>query len=146
MSNWSQNVTFPSSPPSNNRAAPDASYGRGCKKPDTSCAARLAKNIERLKTAPALRNGSGTPPSNPFNFGPEVLIAAKRIDHARSAVVCAQSVLCHLENGPFLSRCSPQAQPFFGGPVCCTVEYLCSKIFVFLYTDPANGFKRRASQ
>ena len=35
---------------------------------------------------------------------------------------------------------------FFGVPVCCTVEYLCSEIFVFLYTDPANGFKRRTSQ
>ena len=84
------------------------------KKKDTSCAARLVKNIERLKTAPALRNGSGTPPSNPLNFGPVVLIAAKRIDHARSAVVCAQSVLCHLETGRFsdvarqkLSRSSP---------------------------------------
>ena len=67
----------------------------------TSCVARLVKNIERLKTAPALRNGSGTPPSNPFNFGLNLLIAAKRIDHARSAVVCAQSVLCHLETGRF---------------------------------------------
>ena len=47
----------------------------------------------------ALGNGSETPRSNPFNFGPEVLIAAKRVDLARSAVVCAQSVLCHLENG-----------------------------------------------
>jgi hypothetical protein len=46
----------------------------------------------------ALRNGSETPRSNPFNFGPEVFIAAERVDHARSAVVCAQSVLCHLEN------------------------------------------------
>ena len=80
----------------------------------TSCVARLVKNIERLKTAPALRNGSGTPPSNPFNFGLNLLIAAKRIDHARSAVVCAQSVLCHLETGRFsavarqkLSRSSP---------------------------------------
>jgi hypothetical protein len=46
----------------------------------------------------ALRNGSETPRSNPFNFGPKVFIAAERVDHARSAVVCAQSVLCHLEN------------------------------------------------
>jgi hypothetical protein len=49
----------------------------------------------------ALRNGSETPESNPSNFGPEVLIAAKRVDHARSAVVCTQSVLCHVENGRF---------------------------------------------
>ena len=49
----------------------------------------------------ALRYGSGTPKSNPFKFGPEVLIAAERVDHARSAVVCAQSVLCYLENERF---------------------------------------------
>jgi hypothetical protein len=49
----------------------------------------------------ALRNGSGTPGSEPLNFGPEVFIAAGRVDHARSAVVCAQSVLCHLENERF---------------------------------------------
>ena len=49
----------------------------------------------------ALRNGSETPGSKPLNFGPDVFIAAKRIDHARSAVVCAQSVLCHLENERF---------------------------------------------
>jgi hypothetical protein len=62
----------------------------------------------------ALRYGSETPESNPFKFGPEVLIAAERVDHARSAVVCAQSVLCHLENGRYsaiarqkLSRSSP---------------------------------------
>ena len=48
-----------------------------------------------------LRNGSETSGSNPFNFGPEVFIAAERVDHARSAVVCAQSVLCHLENERF---------------------------------------------
>jgi hypothetical protein len=45
-----------------------------------------------------LRNASETPGSNPFKFGPEVLIAAERVDHARSAVFCAQSVLCHLKN------------------------------------------------
>ena len=45
----------------------------------------------------ALRNGSETPGSNTLIFGPEVFIAAGRVDHARSAVVCAQSVLCHLE-------------------------------------------------
>jgi hypothetical protein len=49
----------------------------------------------------ALRNGSETPGSNPFNFGPEVFIVAERVDHARSAVVCAQYVLCHLENERF---------------------------------------------
>ena len=49
----------------------------------------------------ALRNGSGTPGSEPLNFGPEVFIAAERVDHARSAVVCAQSVLCYLENERF---------------------------------------------
>jgi hypothetical protein len=48
-----------------------------------------------------LKNGSETPGSNPFNFGPEVFIAAERVDHARSAVVCAQFVLCHLENERF---------------------------------------------
>ena len=37
----------------------------------------------------ALRNASGTPGSNPFKFGPEVLIAAERVDHARSTVFCA---------------------------------------------------------
>ena len=46
----------------------------------------------------ALRNGSKTRGSNPSNFGPEVFIAAERVDHARSAVICAQSVLCRLEN------------------------------------------------
>jgi hypothetical protein len=46
----------------------------------------------------AMRNGSETRGSNPFNFGPEVFIAAERVDHARSAVVCARSVLCHLVN------------------------------------------------
>ena len=46
----------------------------------------------------ALRNGSGTPGSKPLNFGPDVFIAAGRVDNARSAVVCAQSVLCHLGN------------------------------------------------
>ena len=46
----------------------------------------------------ALRNGSETPGSKPLNFGPNVFIAAERVDHARSAVVCAQSVLCYLEN------------------------------------------------
>jgi hypothetical protein len=46
----------------------------------------------------ALRNGSGTPGSNPFNFGPEVLIDAERVAHARSIIFRAQSVLCHLEN------------------------------------------------
>ena len=45
----------------------------------------------------ALRNGSETPGSKPLIFGPNVFIAAGRVDHARSAVVCAQSVLCHLE-------------------------------------------------
>ena len=49
----------------------------------------------------ALRNGSETPGSKPLNFGPEVFIAAGRVDHARSAVVCAQSVLCHLKNERF---------------------------------------------
>ena len=50
----------------------------------------------------ALRNSSETPGSNPFNFGPStVFIDAERVDHARSAVVCAQSVLCHLENERF---------------------------------------------
>jgi hypothetical protein len=46
----------------------------------------------------ALRNGSGPLGSNPFIFGVTILIAAERADHARSAVVCAQSMLCHLEN------------------------------------------------
>jgi len=46
----------------------------------------------------ALRNGSETPGSNTLIFGPSVFIAARRVDHARSAVVCAQSVLCHLES------------------------------------------------
>jgi len=46
----------------------------------------------------ALRNGSGTPGSEPLNFGPEIFIAAGRVDHASSTVVCAQTVLCHLEN------------------------------------------------
>ena len=46
----------------------------------------------------ALRNGAETPGSKPLNFGPNVLIAAERVDNARSVVVCAQSVLCHLEN------------------------------------------------
>ena len=46
----------------------------------------------------ALRNGSETPGSNTLIFGPSVFIAAGRVDHARSAVVCAQFVLCHLEN------------------------------------------------
>jgi hypothetical protein len=45
----------------------------------------------------ALRNGSETPGSNTLIFGLNVFIAAGRVDHARSAVVCAQSVLCHLE-------------------------------------------------
>ena len=49
----------------------------------------------------ALRNGSETLGSNTLIFGPEVFIAAKRVGHARSPVVCAQSVLCHLENGRF---------------------------------------------
>jgi hypothetical protein len=49
----------------------------------------------------ALRNGSGTPASKPLIFGPNVFIATGRVDHARSAVVCAQSVLCHLENERF---------------------------------------------
>ena len=49
----------------------------------------------------ALRNGSETPGSKPLNFGPEVFIAAGRVDHARSAVICAQSVPCHLENERF---------------------------------------------
>jgi hypothetical protein len=46
----------------------------------------------------ALRNASEMPGSNPFKFGPEVLIAAEHVDHARSTVFCAQSVLCHPEN------------------------------------------------
>ena len=46
----------------------------------------------------ALRNGSETPGSKTLNFGAIVFIVAGRVDHARSAVVCAQSVLCHLEN------------------------------------------------
>ncbi len=49
----------------------------------------------------ALRNGSGTPGSNTLIFGPDVFIAAGRVDHARSAVVCAQSVLCYLEDERF---------------------------------------------
>ena len=49
----------------------------------------------------ALRNGSGTPGSNTLNFGPDVFIAARRVDHARSDVVCAQSVPCHLETERF---------------------------------------------
>ena len=49
----------------------------------------------------ALLNDSETPGSKPLNFGPDVFIAAGRVDHARSAVVCAQSVLCHLENERF---------------------------------------------
>ena len=49
----------------------------------------------------ALRNGSETPGSKPLIFGLNVFIAAGRVDHARSAVVCAQSVLCHLENERF---------------------------------------------
>ena len=71
--------------------------------------------LNNLNCVPmALRNGAETPESNPFNLGPTVLIAAKRVDHGRSAVVCAQSVLCHLENGRSsavarrkLSRSSP---------------------------------------
>jgi hypothetical protein len=59
-------------------------------------------NLNNLNRVPmALRNGSETPGSNPFNFGPTVLIDAERVDHARSAVVCAQSVLRHLEIGRF---------------------------------------------
>jgi hypothetical protein len=46
----------------------------------------------------ALGNGSETPGSKPLNFGVNVFTAAGRVDHARSAVVCAESVLCHLEN------------------------------------------------
>jgi hypothetical protein len=49
----------------------------------------------------ALRNGSITPGSKPLIFGPNVFIDAGRFDHARSAVVCAQSMLCHLENERF---------------------------------------------
>ena len=49
----------------------------------------------------ALRKGSETHRSKPLNFGPEVFIAAGRANHARSAVVCAQFVLCHLENERF---------------------------------------------
>ena len=49
----------------------------------------------------ALRNGSETPGSKPLIFGPSVFIAARRVDLARSAVVCAQSVLCYLENERF---------------------------------------------
>jgi hypothetical protein len=49
----------------------------------------------------ALRNGSETPGSKPLNFGLNVLIAAGRVDNARSAVVCTQSVLCHLKNERF---------------------------------------------
>ena len=61
----------------------------------------VAKNIylNNSNCVPmALRNGSETPGSNTLIFGPSVFIAARRVDHARSAVVCAQSVLCHLEN------------------------------------------------
>ena len=50
-------------------------------------------------------------------------------------------------NRALLSRLSQKAQPFLDGRVCCTVEYLCSKIFcTFCYADPTNCFKRRASQ
>ena len=37
----------------------------------------------------ALRNGSETPISNPFDLGHVVLVAAERVDHARSTVFCA---------------------------------------------------------
>ena len=73
--------------------------------------------LNNLNCVPmALRNGSETPGSNPFRFGLEVLIAPERVDHARSTVFCAQSVLCHLENRRYsaiarrqLSRSSPAA-------------------------------------
>jgi hypothetical protein len=48
-----------------------------------------------------LRNGSETPGSKPLIFGVNVFIAAERVDHTRSAVVCAQSVLCNLETERF---------------------------------------------
>ena len=53
----------------------------------------------------ALRNGSETPGSEPLIFGVNVFIAAGRVDHARSAVVCAQSVLCHLETERYSAVC-----------------------------------------
>ena len=50
--------------------------------------------LNKINRVPmALRNGLGTPGSNPFIFGLTVFIAAERVDHARSAVFCPQSVI-----------------------------------------------------
>ena len=57
----------------------------------------------------ALRNASGMPGSNPFDFGPEVLMAAERVDHARSTAFCAQAVLCRRKTDvtqPLLAKIS----------------------------------------